>query len=130
MRLDRFRGSKHKLGAIGNELAPELPARVADRHGHQAKGTPAGICANVKHAVSRIRGRCRMSRGERARMMFRVVFVVVLALCNEPEFSAGLIGAQVANLAGRIARTGQEKTRAAARAFHSDSKSLVSLVVE
>src|SRR5260370_41484408 len=101
MRLERCRGSKHNLGAIGNELAPEFPARVTDRHGHQAKGTPAGICANVKHAVS------RMSRGERARMMFRVVFVVVLALCNEPEFSAGLIGAQVANLAGRMARNGQ-----------------------
>ncbi len=71
-----------------------------------------------------------MSRGERARMMFRVVFVVVLALCNEPEFSAGLIGAQVANLAGRMARNGQKKKSAAARAFHSDSKSLVSLVVE
>src|SRR2546430_9697350 len=62
-------------------------------------------------------------------MMIRVVFVVILARGDEPEFSAGLISAQVANFAGRMARDGQKKESAAARAFHFDSKSLARFFV-
>src|SRR5260370_35000363 len=68
-------------------------------------------------------------RGKRTWMMFRVVFVVVFARGNEPEFSRGLIRAQVADFAGRMTNDRQEKKSAAARAFHFDSKALISLLV-
>ena len=74
--------------------------------------------------------RTRMFRGKRTRMMFRVVFVVVFARSDEPEFFGRLIRAQVADFACRMARDGQKEKRAAARAFHFDSKALVRLVVQ
>src|SRR5258708_3703604 len=51
VRLENFRGSKHDLRAIGNDLAPEFSARVGHRGGHKAEGAPAGIRANVKYSV-------------------------------------------------------------------------------
>src|SRR5207249_6445150 len=80
--------------------------------------------------MSRGKRDCITLRGERDWMMFRVVFMVVLARSDEPEFSAGLISAQVANFAGRMARDGQKQKSAAARPFHFDSKPLVRFVVE
>src|SRR5438270_11512904 len=79
--------------------------------------------------MSRGKRNCITLRGERDWMMFRVVFVVILARGDEPEFSAGLVWAQVANFAGRMACDGQKKESAAARAFHFDSKPLVRFVV-
>src|SRR5260370_35518057 len=69
-------------------------------------------------------------RGKRTWMMFRVVFVVVFARGNEPEFSRGLIRAQVADFAGRMTNDRQEKKSAAARALHFDSKALASLLLK
>src|SRR5204862_2900406 len=129
VRLESFHRSQHDVWAIGNHLAPEFPARVARWSGHQAKGPPPGIRANVKHATCLVWDQTGMSRGKRAWMMLRIVFMVVLTRGDEPEFSAGLISAQVANFAGRMARDGQKKESAAARAFHFDSKPLVRFVV-
>ncbi len=72
--------------------------------------------------------RTRMFRGERTGMMIRVIFMVVFARSDQPKFSAGLIGAQVADFAGRMARDGEKQKSAAARAFHRDSKPLVGLL--
>src|SRR6267378_400218 len=136
--LEDFRGCEHDVRAIGNDLAPEFTARVGHRSGHESEGAPAGIRANVKHFISRIRGRpgmfrgkrTRMFRGERTGMMVGVIFMVVFARSDQPKFSRGLIGAQVANFAGRMTRDGEKKENAATRAFHCDSKALVGLLVE
>src|SRR6266436_4979888 len=117
--LKNLRGSKHDFGAIGNDLAPEFSARVVHRSGHQAESAPAGIRANVKHSL--IRMRCQPG------MMVSVIFMVVFARSDEPKFPRGLIGAQVADFAGRMTRDGEKWKSAAARALHCDSKALVGL---
>src|SRR5260370_25759640 len=106
--LENLRGSKHDVRAIGNDLAPEFSARVAHRGGHEAEGAAAGIRANVKHSVIRIPGQPGMSRGKRTRTMVGVIFMVVFARSDEPEFSGGLIGAQEPNFAGRVTRDGEK----------------------
>src|SRR5207244_2769081 len=98
---ENLRGSKHDLRAIGNDLAPGFSARAVHRGGHEAERAPAGIRANVKHSVIRIRGRPGMVVG--------VVFMVVFARSHEPKLSGGLIGAQEADFAGRMTRGGQKE---------------------
>ncbi len=105
---ENFHGSKHDVRAIGNDLAPGFSARVGHRSGHEAEGAPAGIRANVKHSVTRIRGQPGMCRGKRTRMMVGVIFVVVFARSDEPKFSDGLIGAQEADFAGRVTRDSEK----------------------
>src|ERR1700687_1640201 len=106
--LENFRGSKHDVRAIGNDLAPEFAARVGHRGSHQAEGTPAGIRSKVKHIISRTQGRHGMFRGKRARMVVGIIFMVVFARSDQPKFSGGLIGAQGADFAGRMTRDGEK----------------------
>src|SRR5437899_929146 len=79
---------------IGNHFVPEFPARVAHWSSHQAEGSPTGIRPHVKHTVIRTSLRPSMPRGkrdcitlrsQRDWMMFRVVFMVILARGDEPE---------------------------------------------
>src|SRR5260370_38514898 len=69
-------------------------------------------------------------RDGRTRMMFRVVFVIVFSCSDEPEFSAGLVGRQVAYFAGRMTRGGQKKKTAAPRPFDFNSKPFVPLFAD
>src|SRR5712692_10528176 len=63
-------------------------------------------------------------------MMVGIIFVVVFARSDEPEYSGRLIGAQVADFAGRMTRDGQEEKSTAAGTFQSDSKPLVGLLIQ
>jgi len=94
-------GSQHDLRAIGNDLAPESPTRVAHWNGHEPECAPAGIRSNVKQTVSRIRSQ--------PRVMLRVIFMIVFARSDEFEFFARLIGPQVADFAGRMTGDVQKK---------------------
>src|SRR5258708_3522372 len=41
--LENFRGSKHDVRAIGNNLAPEFSARFSHGRGHEPEGAAVGI---------------------------------------------------------------------------------------
>src|SRR5216684_1461837 len=117
MGLENLGPGKHDVRAMGNDLAPEFPARSVYRRGHEAEGAPAGISADIKRSVIRNRGQPGMSRGKRARMMIGVIFMVVFARSDDPKFSVGLRGAQEADFAGGMTGDGQQQKISAARAF-------------
>src|SRR6266481_4461383 len=128
--LEHLSTGQHDLRTIGDDLPPEFPPWIAHRRGHQTKRASARIRANVKQSVVRIRRCSGVFRDGRTWMMFRVVFVIVFSCSDEPEFSAGLVGRQVAYFAGCMTRGGQKKKTAAPRPFDFNSKPFVRLFVD